>query len=128
MVSLNPEDPITLALEIKVLEDKVKMGWSYLSEEIDKWGESFSFNNPRSDESNTYERVRENVRSFDRKYQLAIKVGLGKHPVVSQILERGKDYSDRIKSGHFMRYPSNEQIEDCLDMLDDKFGSQEISH
>ena len=104
-------DSLTLIFRIKKLVDELKLDYEYLSEEVDRWGKSFSYDNPINGESESYSLVREQVKEFEEKYNLALKIGLDKHEQISELLEKGKKYSEKIKSGNFFKYPTNKQLE-----------------
>lgn len=96
-------DLITLSFEVNHLARELKRDWEYISEEIDRWGESFSYDNPKTSENESYELVREHIKQFEKKYCMAINAGLGKHLLLSKILKKGVKYTTRIKTGDFLR-------------------------
>ena len=97
------KDLITLAFEIECLAHELKIDYDYLSEEIDRWGEKFNYDKPSKKDNESYKLVRENIQKFEQEYQLVIKVGLDKHPIISKILEDSVKYIDKIKKGDFLR-------------------------
>lgn len=102
----NKLDILTLILEITELTEELKTDWEYISEEIDRWGELFSYDNPKTSENESYKLVREHVKQFEKKYSIAINAGLVKHPPVSKTLKKGVEYTTRIKTGDFLRLNS----------------------
>ncbi|MEK6873160.1 MAG: hypothetical protein AABW90_04100 [Nanoarchaeota archaeon] len=117
------EGQITLTLEIKHLVNELKIDYEYISEELDRWGSHFDYNKPKTGKCESYELVRERVKKFDQKYFLAINAELNKHFIVSHILNIGKEYSDYIKHGNLIRYPTNKKIDDIMKKLDLIFES-----
>lgn len=102
---------VTNALQVVDLVAELEEDWQYLSEEHDRWGTSFVYQqtlpDAANDESVTGLIIR-HIQEFERLYRQSEQSDLVKIPVIRNVLEKGRLLVLRIKNGEFLSYFAEE--------------------
>lgn len=94
---------IKLTRRLDNLVQELKTDWEYLSEERDRWKRVFNFEAVHTPQS-TDSLIVKHVEMFEKLLADIRKAGLASQKEFSDMLESGKQYAERIKSGELLSY------------------------